>query len=144
MNLRAHQQVLKLPVTVVLDTNILTVPAQFSVDIFTEAERIIERSIEFVVLKSVIKELERKLEVAVRTEKYKFRVALDLVGRCTIVGLDDVSSAKPVDDQVLAYTQSVNGVVATNDKELRERALAQSVPVLFMRGKKRLELQGTI
>ena len=135
---------LKLPVTVVLDTNILTVPAQFSVDIFSEAERVIERSIEFVVLKSVIEELERKLEVAVRTEKFKFRIALDFVERCTIVGLDEESSTMPVDDQVLEYTQSVNGVVATNDKKLRERALAQSVPVLFMRGKKRLELQGTI
>ena len=133
-----------MPVTVVLDTNILTVPAQFSVDIFSEAERVIERSIEFVVLKSVIEELERKLEVAVRTEKFKFRIALDFVERCTIVGLDEESSTMPVDDQVLEYTQSVNGVVATNDKKLRERALAQSVPVLFMRGKKRLELQGTI
>lgn len=135
---------LKLPVTVVLDTNILTVPAQFSVDIFAEAERVIERNIEFVVLRSVIRELEQKLEDAVRTEKFKFRIALDFVERCTIVDLDKESSKKPVDNQVLEYTQSVTGVIATNDKELRERALAQSVPVLFMRGKKRLELQGTI
>ena len=133
-----------MPVIVVLDTNILTVPAQFSVDIFTESERVVERRIEFVVLKSVIQELERKLEDAVRTEKYKFRIALDFVERCTVIGLDKVTSAKPVDDQVLEYAQSVNGVVATNDKELREKSLNQGVPVLFMRGKKRLELQGTI
>jgi len=136
--------VLELPVIVVLDTNILTVPAQFSVDIFTESERVVERRIEFVVLKSVIHELERNLEDAVRTEKYKFRVALDFVERCTIIGLDELTSAKPVDDQVLEYAQSVNGVVATNDKELREKSLDRGVPVLFMRGKKRLELQGTI
>jgi len=129
---------------VVLDTNILTVPAQFSVDIFAESERVVERRIEFVVLKSVIQELERKLEVAVRTEKFKFRIALDFVERCTVVNLDEVSSAKPVDDQVLEYAQSVNGVVATNDKELREKSLERGIPVLFMRGKKRLELQGTV
>ena len=133
-----------MPVIVVLDTNILTVPAQFSVDIFAESERVVERRIEFVVLKSVIEELERKLEGAVRTEKFKFRIALDFVERCTIIGLDELTSAKPVDDQVLEYAQSVNGVVATNDKELREKSLKQGVPVLFMRGKKRLELQGTI
>ena len=133
-----------MPIIVVLDTNILTVPAQFSVDIFTESERVVERRIEFVVLKSVIQELEKKLEDAVRTEKFKFRIALDFVERCTIIGLDEVTSAKPVDDQVLEYAQSVNGVVATNDKELREKSLKQGIPVLFMRGKKRLELQGTI
>ncbi|MGY5871785.1 MAG: nucleotide-binding protein [Candidatus Thorarchaeota archaeon] len=133
-----------MPIIVVLDTNILTVPAQFSVDIFAESERVVERRIEFVVLKSVIQELERKLEVAVRTEKFKFRIALDFVERCTVVNLDEVSSAKPVDDQVLEYAQSVNGVVATNDKELREKSLERGIPVLFMRGKKRLELQGTV
>lgn len=133
-----------MPVIVVLDTNILTVPAQFSIDIFAESERVVERRIEFVVLKSVIQELERKLENAVRTEKSKFRIALDFVERCTIIGLDEPTSAKPVDDQVLEYARSVNGIVATNDKELREKSLEQGIPVLFMRGKKRLELQGTI
>ncbi len=133
-----------MPVIVVLDTNILIVPAQFGVDIFTESERVLERNIEFVVLKSVVKELERNLEVAVRTEKFKFRIALDFVERCTVIDLDELSMTKPVDDQVLEHAHSLSGVVATNDKELKERALAQGVPVLFLRGKKRLELQGTI
>ncbi len=133
-----------LPIIVVLDTNILTVPAQFGVDIFAETERVIERNIEFIVLKSVVKELERNLEAVVRTERFKFRTALDFVERCTVVELDEISKIKPVDDQVLEYAFSVNGVVATNDKELRERSLTRGVPVLFLRGKKRLELQGTI
>jgi rRNA-processing protein FCF1 len=136
--------VLELPVIVVLDTNILTVPAQFSVDIFAESERVVERRIEFVVLKSVIQELERKLEDAVRTEKFKFRIALDFVKRCTIIGLDELSSLEPVDEQILEYALSVDGIVATNDKELRKKSLERGVPVLFMRGKKRLELQGTV
>ena len=133
-----------MPLIVVLDTNILTVPAQFSVDIFAETERVLERNIEFIVLQSVVRELERNLQNAVRTEKYKFRIALDFVKRCTLIDLDEISRTKPVDDQVLEYAYSVNGVVATNDKELRERALTQGVPVLFLRGKKRLELQGSI
>jgi rRNA-processing protein FCF1 len=120
------------------------VPAQFSVDIFAESERVVERRIEFVVLKSVIQELERKLEDAVRTEKFKFRIALDFVERCTIISLDALTSAQPVDDQVLEYALSVHGIVATNDKDLRKKSLERGVPVLFMRGKKRLELQGTI
>ena len=133
-----------MPVMVILDTNILTVPAQFSVDIFAESERVVERRIEFIVLKSVIQELQRKLEVAVRPEKFKFKVALDLIERCKVIGLDEVTSTKPVDDQVLEYALSVNGIVATNDKDLREKSLEQGVPVLFLRGKKRLELQGTV
>ncbi len=131
-------------IIVVLDTNILTVPAQFSVDIFTESERVLERKVEFVVLRTVIQELERKLDVVARTEKFKFRVALDLIDRCTIIESDDFVNASSVDDQVLEYAIGVNGVVATNDRDLRERSIQAGVPVIFLRGKKRLELLGTV
>ena len=132
-----------MPIIVVLDTNILTVPAQFSVDIFAESERVLEGRVEFIVLRSVIKELERKLDVVARTEKPKFRIALDLVNRCTIIESDEFSSSSSVDDQVLEYAIAANGVVATNDRNLRERSIQKGVPVLFLRGKKRLELIGT-
>ena len=131
-----------MPLIVVLDTNILTVPAQFGVDIFAESERVLERNIEFVVLDSVVGELEKKLEDAVRTERYKFRVALDLVERCSRI--QSGSEVRLVDDQVLDYADKTNGVIATNDRNLRERALEQGIAVLFLRGKKKLELHGII
>jgi len=133
-----------MPIIVVLDTNILTVPAQFSVDIFAESERVLEGRVEFIVLRSVIQELERKLDIVARTEKFKFRVALDLINRCTIIEPDEFSSSNSVDDQVLEYAVAANGVVATNDRGLRERSLQEGVPVIFLRGKKRLELIGTV
>lgn len=133
-----------MPIIVVLDTNFLTVPAQFSVDVFAESERILEGKVQFIVLRSIIQELERKLDVVSRTEKFKFRIALDLVKRCTIIEPDEFPSSNPVDDQVLEYAKVVNGIVATNDRGLREHALQEGVPVIFLRGKKRLELIGTI
>jgi len=50
----------------------------------------------------------------------------------------------PVDDQLLEYTISVKGVLATNDRELRARARNRRISVLIMRGKKKLELVGTV
>ena len=131
-------------IIVVLDTNFLVVPAQFSIDIFTESERILEGRVEFVVPRSVIQELERKLDVGTRSERFKFRIALDLIDRCTIIEPEEFSSSSPVDEQVLEYAIAVNGVVATNDRELRERSLQRGVPVIILRGKKRLELIGTV
>jgi len=133
-----------MPIIVVLDTNILTVPAQFSVDIFKESERVLEGRVEFIVLRSVIQELETKLYAVARTEKFKFRIALDLVNRCTIIEPDEFSSSSSVDDQVLEYAKATNGAIATNDRGLRERSLQVGVPVIFLRGKKRLEFIGTI
>jgi len=132
------------PLPVVLDTNFLTVPAQFSVDVFSEAERVLERSIEFILLDSVLEEIRTKLAKGGKTEKRMFSIALDLSERCTIVDANESLEGMVVDDQILEYVVSVNGVLATNDKELREKATERGVPVLMLRGKKHLELRGSI
>ena len=133
-----------MPQIVVFDTNMLTVPAQFGVDIFEETKRELERSVEFVVLSTVIEELERKLETESRTERMNFRIGLDLTKRCTIEEVDDTTKEIPVDDQILQFAGSMNAVIATNDKKLIRLAVSQGIPVLFLRGKKRLALRGTI
>jgi rRNA-processing protein FCF1 len=133
-----------LPLCVILDTNFLTVPTQFGVDIFSEAERVLERRVEFIILESVVNEIRARLENAGKTESRTFKVALDLTERCRIVEIDQSLEDSIVDDQLLWYTTSVNGVLATNDKELRNRALERGIPVLMLRGKKHLELKGTV
>ena len=133
-----------LPLLVILDTNFLTVPAQFGVDVFSEAERVLERNIEFIVLESVLSEIKAKFERAKKTESRKFKIALDLVERCRVVELDHSLKDTTVDDQLLEYTVSVSGVLATNDRDLRDKASKRGIPVLMLRGKKHLELKGTI
>lgn len=134
---------LSLPLRVVLDTNFLTVPVKFGVDIFAEAERILEKRIEFVVLGSVVEELERRMEETQKGDRSQFRVALALLERCRVeeVGYD---KSQPVDDQLLEYTRSMGGVLATNDRELRERAILLGLPIIILRAKKRLELVGSL
>ena len=134
-----------MPLIVVIDTNFLLVPAQFAVDIFTEAERVLERNLDFVLLSSTLDELEQKLQAATnKTEIRHFKIAKELAKRCRIVESDEELVKLPVDDQVLAYTQSVRGVLATNDKELRVRARSNGVPVLILRGMKYLVLEGYV
>lgn len=130
-------------ISVVLDTNFLTVPARFGVDIFSEAERILDRRLEFVVLRSVVQELERKQAMASRTEVKQFRVALSLVDRCRVEETEP-DDDQSVDDQLLEHTKSIGGVLATNDRDLRDRAVSLGVPVLILRSKKRLEFVGTL
>ena len=144
LKFRRPLSVRTMPLPVILDTNFLTVPAQFGVDIFSEAERVLERGVEFILLDSVIEEIKSKLERASRTEARLFRVALDLAERCTIVSADTSLKSDPVDDQLLGYTKSVEGVLATNDRELRVRASSQGTPVLLLRGKNHLELEGSV
>jgi rRNA-processing protein FCF1 len=134
-----------LPLIVVVDTNFIAVPVQFGVDIFSEAERVLERKLEFVILSSALDELERKHASAQsRAQERYFRVARDLAKRCKIVGPGGLPDVGSVDDQVLEYTRAVNGVLATNDRALKRKAREAGVPVLILRGQKHLVLDGVV
>ena len=131
-----------MPVTVVIDTNFLVIPAQFSVDIFAETERVIERRVEFVVLTSVLREIEMMAQDSTKVgEQRTFRLAMEFAKKCKIVEYESEEDLS-VDDQILAYASSINGVLATNDRKLREKARNQGVSVLRLRGKKTLSLEG--
>jgi rRNA-processing protein FCF1 len=130
---------------VVVDTNFMTIPAQFNVDIFAEAERVLERRFEFVVLPSVANEIEaRAREAKGGSNRIAFRIAKDMTSRCRAVETEKSISELPVDDQLLEYAIRVQGVLATNDKELRYRARERGVPVLFLRGRKQLNVEGNL
>lgn len=142
---RLLKSVRNLPVAIVIDTNFLTVPAQFGIDIFSETERIIDRRLDFVTLTTAVAELDTKLaEASTIPEKRKFSIARELVSRCKVIDIDNTLAELSVDDQLLEYTVSVKGVLATNDKDLRNRAKKRGVPVLLMRGKKRIVLDGVV
>jgi rRNA-processing protein FCF1 len=123
-------------VLVILDTNFIAIPADFGVDIFSEAEIILERKVKFILLQSVVQEIEAK------GNQKKFRITKALFERCTIEKVNESLSKLSVDDQLLEYTIATKGVLATNDRELRRKARKRGVPVLFLRGKKRLVLEG--
>lgn len=134
----------KVVILVVVDTNFLAVPAQFNVDVFTESEVVLEQQVDFVILNSVVEEIRTLIDTAKGRNKRAFKVALELVKNCRVVEVEENLSTMNVDDQLVEYTCSVQGVLATNDKELKERARAKGVPVLLLRGKKRLVLEGEV
>ncbi|MCK4739992.1 MAG: nucleotide-binding protein [Candidatus Thorarchaeota archaeon] len=135
----------KVAFQVILDTNFLAVPAQFGVDIFSETERVLERRVEFVLLESTVKEIEVKGGLgAGKTKAHVFKIAKDLIQRCKVVKVPESLAAMPVDDQLLEYAISIKGVLATNDRELRMKARERGIPVLLLRGKKRVVLEGSV
>lgn len=132
-----------LPVKIVLDTNFLTIPAEFGVDIFTDVERVIERSVTFIVLQPVITEIENRLaRPHNKTEERKFRIAKSLLSRCKIVNIPSNDGA--VDDLLVDYALTNSAVIATCDRELKKKAKDNGIPVLYLRGKKYIVLEGTV
>jgi len=134
-----------LTLTVIVDTNFMTVPAEPGVDVFSEIERLVEGRVRFVVLASVVQEIESRMSgPSHKGGVTKFRVAKDLLNRCEVITLDSRPERLSVDDQLLQYAPSVRGAIATNDRQLRTRARSLGIPVFTLRAKKRVMLEGSI
>lgn len=116
-----------------LDTNFLTVPFQFKVDIFQELERIFSENYSIFTLDRCIKE-GKKIE----NGKYK-ELIRKLIEEKPIEVIKTSSKLK-TDELILQYSKK-DFIVCTNDKELKNKILEEKNPVVVLRGKTRLELK---
>ncbi|MGA3406024.1 MAG: PIN domain-containing protein [Candidatus Bathyarchaeia archaeon] len=129
-----------MPVKVILDSNFLMVPFQFHVDIFEELEYLLQKKIDFIVPSSVKLELtgisSRGGEGAAEAS-----LALQLASRCRVVDVT-LQPHETVDDAIVKAAQKLGAVVATNDIELKKRLRDINVPVVYLREKSKLEVEG--
>ena len=124
---------------VAMDTSALMMPVEFDVRVFDELERLLGDP-ELVTPRAVVSELER-LAGGGSQEARAARVGLDLVAdRCRAVEAD-VEDPDVADDALVALARagSVDYVV-TNDGPLRDRVLAEGVPVVGVRGRNTLAI----
>lgn len=121
---------------VILDTSAIMMLFEFSIDLEDELTRLIGNH-HIVVPKPVIDELKILSERGKGKKRFIARPALDLVSRYEIVNRD---AAEKVDDAVLSLAKELQGVVITNDRELRKKLKAASLKTIYLRGKKQLVL----
>jgi uncharacterized protein len=129
-------------VEVIVDSNALFAPLQFKIDVFCELERLLNRRFELILLSPVKRELETlALEGSPKTRRMA-TFALKLAEKCKYVEVN--SSTKMVDDVIVETAAEWRTPVFTNDSQLRKRLRDISVPVIYLRQKSRLEIDGMI
>lgn len=125
--------------TVLMDANALMIPFQFHVNVEAEVERVITGGYEIKVPSSVIEELEDLTEELSGQDQWAAKMALKLAGNFTEIDTDERG-----DPGILELAGSEDAVVVTNDRLLRARLRAKDIPVLFLRSKAYLALEGFI
>ena len=141
-----------MPVKVILDSNFLMIPFQFNLDVFQEIEFLLQKKVDFIVPSAVKSELtgisSRGGEGAPEAS-----LALQLASRCRVVEVT-LDANESVDDAIVKASQKLGAVVATTDialkKRLRDSVASVSlegapwhpVPVIFLRDKSKLEIEG--
>jgi len=130
------------PIKVILDSNALFIPLEFKVDIYEETKRLLSRNVEFILLSSV----KHELEVLAAGEEPKLRrqasFALRLAEKCILVPVD--AKGQGADDVIERVAKNWGSAVLTNDIALRKRLRDISVPVIYLRQKSRLDIDGLI
>ena len=129
-----------MPVKVILDSNFLMVPFQFNLDVFQEIEFLLQKQVDFIVPSGVKSELTR-LSARGGEGAAEASLALQLASRCRVVEVA-LEANETVDDAIVKAAQKLGAVVATNDIELKKRLKLLKVPVVYLRDKSKLEVDG--
>jgi len=128
---------------VILDSNALFVPLEFKLDIFVEVKRLVNRNVDFVLLSPV----KRELELLATKDSPKIRreavYALKFAEKCKYVPVDE-NEKLTTDDVIVKVAKAWSSPVFTNDRQLRKKLRDISVPVIYVRQKSRLEIDGLI
>jgi rRNA-processing protein FCF1 len=129
---------------VIPDTNFLLVPGQFGVDIIRELERVIQARFRIVVPDVVLQELDVIERKSRGRDLMAVRMAKKLAERFDVVKVGRFGE-RPIDDQLLDFAVNNDRViVCTNDKGLKRRLRERGLPVVYLRSKKILELEGML
>ena len=131
------------PLKVILDSNALFAPLEFKIDIFEELRHLLNRKIEFVLLSTV----KRELDMLAAKESPKIRqeafFALKLAEKCKFVPVENEEKLT-TDDVIVKVAKNWNSPVFTNDRQLKKKLRDISVPVIYVRQKSRLDIDGMI
>jgi uncharacterized protein len=131
------------PLKVILDSNALYAPLEFKIDIFEELGHLLNRKIEVILLSTVKHELEMlaaKNSPKIRREAI---FALKLAEKCKYVTVEN-DEKLTTDDTIVKVAKNWNSPVFTNDRQLKKKLRDISVPVIYVRQKSRLDIDGMI
>jgi len=114
------------------------IPYQFKVDIISELEKIVPDS-EFIIPSFIIRELEGIKRRSKGKDRIAASIALELARKKPFKVIDfPLGEYESVDDALIRLAD----VLCTNDRELKKRARKKSVPVIYLRQKKYLAIDG--
>ena len=125
----------------ILDSNFLFIPFQFQVDIFEELSKLLNQKLDPIILSSTHMELLKKAKKGSPKMRKRASLALKLAEKCQLTDVEQGFEETP-DDVIVRVAAKWKCPVATNDRVLRKRLRNISVPVIYLRQKSRLEMEG--
>ncbi|MHA1238526.1 MAG: type II toxin-antitoxin system VapC family toxin [Candidatus Odinarchaeia archaeon] len=129
-------------IKILFDTNFLLVPVQFNINVVSEIDRLINFKYEIIILEASLKELKKIYETAPLKLKQQIKFALKHAEEFSVIKYENSTN---VDDLIVKFAlENKPIIVATNDSALRKKLRKNGVPVIYLRQKRRLAIDGEI
>ncbi|MBS7610669.1 hypothetical protein KEJ27_00415 [Candidatus Bathyarchaeota archaeon] len=125
-------------VKLVVDASFLLECIRRKIDIIEKLEEKLNSRVRIVVLKPVYDEMLRLSMGSDRKSRYA-RLAIQLLSRVEME-LVEVDGKEPVDTIIEQYAYKLKTPVATNDLNLKKRLVKLKIPVLYVRGLSRIDI----
>jgi rRNA-processing protein FCF1 len=120
---------------VLLDTNFLLLPFQRRIDIFEEIPKLLQSHVKHLILPQVFEELQWLVTQGSSREARAAQSAIEALNRFASVITDLPSDVRNLDadSALLHYAQHIGAIVATNDRDLRQKLITQGSRVIYLR-----------
>ena len=118
---------------VVFDSSAIFMLFEYSINLKQELTRLLG-SYEIIVPSKIVEELKFLSEKGKDKKKQYAKAALKLIENYKII----TDKSENADNAVLNIAKKLNGIVFSNDKELKKRAKKEEIKTIFMRNKKYL------
>jgi len=115
-------------------------PIQFHIDVFRELDELLNQKVETVIPFPVYEEIKR---IACGKSKLakEAKLALKIAEKSEVLEVK-LGPGESTDDLIVRLASELRCLVATNDRELRMRLRSLTVPVIYLRQKSRLAIEG--
>ena len=120
----------------------LSTSGKIIIDIFEELSNLLNQRFKPILLSSTKKELQGLIESTSKFGKQAI-FAFDFTKKCHFVQVEK-NSNESYDDVIVRVSSESKTPVATNDRELRKRLRKNGVPVIFLRQKSYLDIEGSV
>lgn len=127
-----------------VDTNFLLLPAQHRIDIFEELSKLINRNVNVIVPLPVYNEILNLKKSDKPILSKQATLAIKIIKGKIIIDDTKIHPEENVDDFIIRVASEKKCLVATNDVSLRRRLRRENIPVIFLRQKKYLQVEGGI
>lgn len=124
---------------VIADTSFLMIPGLFGVDVVGELDRLLEQPYELAIPSLVLQELRQISEQGKPKERTAAKIGLVLAKRGKVIKVKGAA-----DEAILNLALKGRCGVGTTDADLRKELRRRGVPVIYLRQKSHLAIDGLV